>query len=207
MGKMSFNSVVVYQSLLLLGAPGSGKGTQGKILGTIPGFYHCACGDVFRAVDPRSDYGKAFIHYSSKGQLVPDDVTVGLWSAQIEAMEQTGRFNPKHDFLVLDGIPRNVNQAKILTGKLEVRRVFHLDCADKTKVYDRLKRRALKENRLDDINEEVIRRRQEIYEQETKPVLEFYGEKLISHIDSAQLPYQVLRDILSAIEHHGDGLG
>jgi adenylate kinase len=202
---MSFNSYVVYQSLLLLGAPGSGKGTQGKILGTIPGFYHCACGDVFRAVDPRSDYGKAFIHYSSKGQLVPDDVTIGLWSAQIEAMENTGRFKPESDFLVLDGIPRNVNQAKILINKLNVRRVFHLDCPDKSKVYDRLKRRALKENRLDDINEEVIERRQEIYERDTKPVLEFYGEKLITEVDSSQLPYQVLRDILTAIEDHGNG--
>ena len=193
---------VVYQSLLLLGAPGSGKGTQGKILGKIPGFYHCACGDVFRAVDPRSDFGKAFIHYSSKGHLVPDDVTIGLWSAQIDTMEQTGRFRPDVDYLVLDGIPRNVNQAKILTNKLNVRRIFHLDCADKSKVYDRLKRRALKENRLDDISDDTIQRRQEIYERETKPVLEFYGEKLITHVDSSQQPYEVLRDILHDIRHH-----
>jgi adenylate kinase len=194
---------VTYQSLLLLGAPGSGKGTQGKILGKIPGFYHCACGDVFRAVDPRSDLGKAFIHYSSKGLLVPDDVTVALWSAQIETMEHSGRFRPESDYLVLDGIPRNLNQAKILTGKLEVRRVFHLDCPDKAKVYDRLKRRALKENRLDDISDETIRRRQEIYEQETIPVLEFYGPKLITDVDSAQQPYEVLRDILRDIKHPG----
>jgi adenylate kinase len=193
---------VFYQSLLLLGAPGSGKGTQGKILGKIPGFYHCACGDVFRAVDPRSDFGKAFIHYSSKGQLVPDDITIGLWAAQIEAMERSGRFRPDVDYLVLDGIPRNVNQAKILTAKLNVRRIFHLDCADKTKVYDRLKRRALKENRLDDISDETIKHRQEIYERETEPVLEFYGEKLITHVDSSQQPYEVLRDILHDIRHH-----
>jgi adenylate kinase len=193
---------VVYQSLLLLGAPGSGKGTQGKILGTIPGFYHCACGDVFRALDVQSDFGKAFIHYSSKGQLVPDDITIGLWSAQIDSMERLGRFKPETDFLVLDGIPRNVNQAKILTAKINVQRIFHLDCADKTKVYERLKRRALKENRLDDINDQVIERRQRIYEEETKPVLDFYGEKLTTHIDSSQLPFQVLRDILTALEEH-----
>ena len=70
--------MTVYQSILLLGAPGSGKGTQGKILGKIPGFYHCACGDVFRALDPNSEFGKLFIQYSSKGQLVPDDVIVRL---------------------------------------------------------------------------------------------------------------------------------
>jgi adenylate kinase len=191
---------VVYKSLLLFGAPGSGKGTQGKILGTIPGFYHCACGDVFRAIDIRSDFGQAFLQYSSKGQLVPDDVTIGLWSAQIEGMERAGRFKPDIDFLVLDGIPRNINQAKMLASKLDVRRVFHLTCSDKAKVYDRLKRRALKENRLDDINEAVIERRLKVYSEETKPVLDFYGSKLITHVDADQWPYQVLRDILNDIE-------
>ncbi len=189
-----------YKSLLLLGAPGSGKGTQGKILGTIPGFFHCACGDVFRAVDVRSEFGKAFLQYSSKGQLVPDDITIGLWSAQIDGMMKAGRFKPDIDFLVLDGIPRNVNQAKILSDKLDVRSVFHLQCPDKSKIYDRLQRRALKENRLDDINIEVIEKRQKVYEEETKPVIEFYGPDLISDINTDQWPYQVLRDILNQVE-------
>ena len=196
----SITSIVIYKALLLFGAPGSGKGTQGKILGTIPGFYHCACGDVFRAVDIRSEFGQAFLQYSSKGQLVPDDVTIGLWATQIEGMERAGRFKPDIDFLVLDGIPRNLNQAKILQSKLDVRRVFHLTCSDKAKVYDRLKRRALKDNRLDDINEEVIERRLKVYEEESKPVLDFYGSKLITHVNADQWPYQVLRDILNDTE-------
>jgi adenylate kinase len=190
---------VIYRALLLFGAPGSGKGTQGKILGTIPGFYHCACGDVFRTVDVRSAFGQEFLKYSSKGQLVPDDVTIGLWSHQIETMENLGRFKPETDYLVLDGIPRNVNQAKILDGKLDVRHVFHLDCPDKAKVYERLKRRALKENRLDDINEEVIARRQKVYEHESAPVLDFYGEKLITRINADQPPFMILRDILNEV--------
>lgn len=191
---------MIYRALLLFGAPGSGKGTQGKILGTIPGFYHCACGDVFRAVDIRSAFGQEFLKYSSKGQLVPDDVTIGLWSHQIETMENLGRFKPETDYLVLDGIPRNVNQAKILEGKLDVRHVFHLDCPDKAKVYERLKRRALKENRLDDINEEVIERRQKVYENESAPVLDYYGEKLITRINSDQPPFMMLRDILNEVK-------
>ena len=157
---------------------------------------------MFRAVDVRSEFGKAFLEYSSKGQLVPDDVTIGLWAAQIDSMERAGRFKPEIDFLVLDGIPRNCNQAKILSSKLDVRRVFHLECSDKAKVYDRLKRRALKENRLDDINEEVIERRLKVYEQETKPVLEFYGPDLITYVNADQWPYQVLRDILVDIESY-----
>jgi adenylate kinase len=191
---------VVYKSLLLFGAPGSGKGTQGKIIGTIPGFYHCACGDVFRAVDVRSSLGRAFLDYSSKGKLVPDDISIGLWSAQIDSMVQAGRFKPDIDFLVLDGIPRNVTQAKMLTEKLDVRRVFHLTCSDRKKIYDRLQRRALKDNRLDDINEEVIAKRLRTYDEETKPVLDFYGPKLINHVNADQWPYQVLRDILVGIE-------
>jgi adenylate kinase len=191
---------VIFKALLLFGAPGSGKGTQGKILGTIPGFYHCACGDVFRAVDMRSEFGQEFLKYSSKGQLVPDDVTIGLWRTQIEGMKALGRFKPELDYLVLDGIPRNVNQAKILKTTLDVRHVFHLDCPDKTKVYERLKRRALKENRLDDINEKVIERRQKVYELESQPVLDFYGEKLITRINSDQPPFMVLRDILNEVK-------
>jgi len=193
---------VVYKSLLLFGAPGSGKGTQGKIIGTIPGFYHCACGDVFRAVDVRSEHGKAFLEYSSKGQLVPDDVSIGLWATQIDTMVRSGRYKPEIDFLVLDGIPRNVSQAKLLQEKIDVRRVFHLTCSDKAKIYDRLKRRALKDNRLDDINEQVIERRLRVYEEETKPVLDYYGPKLITHVNADQWPYQVLRDILVDIEHY-----
>jgi adenylate kinase len=193
---------VVYKSLLLFGAPGSGKGTQGNILGTIPGFYHCSCGDVFRQTDVRSELGKAFLHYSSKGQLVPDDITIGLWSSQISSMVQAGRFKPDIDFLVLDGIPRNTSQAKILSSTIDVRGVFHLECKDKAKVYDRLKRRALKEGRFDDINEEVIERRLRVYEEETKPVLEFYGSKLTTYVNADQWPYQVLRDILNEIEHY-----
>jgi adenylate kinase len=193
---------VIYKSILLFGAPGSGKGTQGKILGTIPGFYHCACGDVFRAVDVRSELGKAFLQYSSKGQLVPNDITVGLWSAHIDTMVQAGRFKPEIDFLILDGIPRNINQAKMLGTTIDVRRIFHLVCKDKAKVYDRLKRRALKDNRLDDINEEVIERRLLVYEEETKPVLDFYGPQLTTQVNADQWPYQVLRDILQDIEHY-----
>jgi len=64
---------------LIFGAPGSGKGTQGRALGTLPGFFHCASGDVFRSIDTRSSLGKAFVEYSSKGQLVPDEITVELW--------------------------------------------------------------------------------------------------------------------------------
>ena len=57
-----------YRSVLVFGPPGSGKGTQGRALGTLPGFFHCACGDVFRSIDVHTELGAAFLSYSSKGQ-------------------------------------------------------------------------------------------------------------------------------------------
>ena len=75
-----------YKTVLLFGAPGSGKGTQGKILGAIPGFYHSACGDVFRTLDLQSEMGRIFWQYSSQGKLVPDEFTVNVWKNYIRGI-------------------------------------------------------------------------------------------------------------------------
>ena len=88
------------RTILLFGAPGSGKGTQGKILGTIPGYYHCACGDVFRNLNADSRLGRTFLDYSSRGELVPDEATVDLWRNNIQANTMLGRFNPERDTVV-----------------------------------------------------------------------------------------------------------
>ena len=185
-----------YRTFLLFGAPGCGKGTQGKILGTIPHFYHCACGDVFRSLTIDSKIGQVFIKHSSRGELVPDESTIDLWRQSIEGNTRIGRFHPDHDTLVLDGIPRNVHQAEMLKKTLDVVGIFYLRCADKQNLIKRLQRRALKENRLDDANLDVIRTRLKTYEKETKPVLQFYGRKLVHHIDADQSPVKVLSDIL-----------
>lgn len=189
-----------FRTFLIFGAPGSGKGTQGRILGSIPGFCHCACGDVFRGLDLRSDLGEAFLQYSSKGELVPDDITISLWQSHINKMIALGKFKPDIDHLILDGIPRNVTQAKILEDHLEVKKVFHLSCPKREKLVERLKRRALKDNRLDDANEEIIKVRLQTYEEESKPVLEHYGVSKTINIDATYYPYQVLKNILAEID-------
>ncbi len=188
-----------YQTYLIFGAPGSGKGTQGKALGTVPGYFHCACGDVFRALDLRTPLGRAFLEYSSRGELVPDDITVQLWKVRIDQGVESHMFSPEHDFLVLDGIPRNVHQAQLMEDIIRVRKIFHLSCPDRGKLVERLKRRALRDNRLDDANEEVIRHRLETYEAESRPVLEFYGEQRIVHIDATTSPVDVLAKIVSVL--------
>src|SRR5437016_13914228 len=115
-----------YKTFVLFGAPGSGKGTQGKTLGSIPRFFHCPCGDVFRSIDTRTDVGKAFLEYSSKGQLVPDEITVELWKEAIDAAVDAHKSKPEIDTLVLDGIPRNLSQAKITEQMIDVKKVFPL---------------------------------------------------------------------------------
>ena len=188
-----------YKTYLLFGAPGSGKGTQGKTLGSIPRFYHCPCGDVFRSIDTRTKVGKAFLEYSSKGQLVPDEITVELWKEAIDAAVDGHQFKPDIDTLVLDGIPRNVNQAKIMEAMIDVEKVFHLSCPNRETLFSRLKKRALKDNRLDDANEEVIQRRLAIYDEESKPVLSYYSKECVSVIDATQPPAKVLFDILASV--------
>jgi adenylate kinase len=131
--------------------------------------------------------------------LVPDALTVKLWMAVIGDMVGAHKFKPDIDALVLDGIPRNVDQARIMREMLDVRRVFHLACPDREALVGRLKKRALKENRFDDANEETIRRRLITYEAESKPVLDFYGPELVVTIDATQAPVKVAHDILSAI--------
>ena len=127
-----------YKSILLFGAPGSGKGTQGKILGSIPGFYHSACGDVFRSLDLQSEMGRVFWEFAGKGKLVPDEFTVKLWKQYITGMEWVNQFHPETQMLVLDGIPRNVEQAKLLEDTLDVVKVIHLQCADMAKMVERM---------------------------------------------------------------------
>lgn len=188
-----------YPTYLFFGAPGSGKGTQGVTLGTLPGFFHCACGDVFRRLDTRTELGQRFLEFSSKGELVPDEITIQLWRESIQAAEANGRFKPDVDYLLLDGIPRNIAQARLMEDIIDVRHVFHLSCPDREKIVARLKKRALKDNRLDDANEEVIRRRLLAYEQESKPLLEYYGPALITDIDATQFPVKVMKDILERV--------
>ena len=188
-----------YRTILIFGAPGSGKGTQGKILGKIPGFYHCACGDVFRSLDTATELGAAFLEYSSKGALVQDAMTVRLWHESIRKTAESGKFKPDRDYLILDGIPRNVAQAILMEEHIKVRRIFHLSCPDRDKLVARLKKRALRDNRLDDANEEVIRHRLATYDAESKPMLQYYSSVQRHDIDASMTPLEVMHEITKGL--------
>ncbi len=186
-----------FQTILLFGAPGSGKGTQGAILGSIPGFVHVSTGELFRDLRVGSPLAKAFLDYSSRGALVPDDFTVQLWKEHVDGLIALHRYDPQTDVLILDGIPRTVAQARLLDAFVRVTRLYYLDCEDKSIMYMRLKRRALHENRLDDASEAVIQQRLYVYEAETAPVMSHYPPDIVRRIDTGRRPVEVLADILN----------
>ena len=188
-----------YASVLLFGPPGVGKGTQGKILGYIPGFFHLSSGEVFRSVDIGSPAGKEIYGYSSRGELVPDNLTIKIWKNALEGNIALSFFKPWEDLLILDGIPRNVEQASILNEYVDVKQVIYLVCSNEEAMIHRIKRRAIRENRADDAKEEVIRRRFEVYRRQSSPVLEYYPSEIISQVDSMGSPAEVLQSVLQCL--------
>lgn len=188
-----------YKTMLLFGAPGVGKGTQGKLLGSMLGFHHLSTGDIFRSLDKNSPAGKKFLEYSSRGELVPDALTVELWQADVAARIKSGRYRPDEQLLVLDGIPRSVAQARAIDPHIQVLAIIHLVAPNMDEMVRRMKKRATEEGRHDDADETVIRNRFAVYEKETRPVLDHYDPKLIRTIDAMGTPQEVLERIRKAL--------
>ncbi len=188
-----------YRTILLFGMPGSGKGTQGAVLGQLPDLVHISMGDVFRKIPKYGKIGQEIDRYTSKGSLVPDDLTVRIWERHIKILEMQELLLPGQHTLILDGVPRNPAQAERLDSVLDVVQILHLKINDMVRAGERLKARALRENRLDDMNEEVIRRRLQTYYDETFQTLSFYPPELIYDIDAGQSPIDVCRDIFTRL--------
>ena len=188
-----------YRTVLIFGAPGTGKGTQGKILNQIPGLVHVACGEVLRSLDLSTKLGKVFLEYSSKGEFVPDDIAIQLWRDYIDNLVRDKQFKPAADYLVLDGIPRNLPQARAMDDHIDVRQIIYLRCHDPEVLVNRMKGRAHQEKRFDDVNEKVIRHRLEEYEAQTAPTLSYYPLDRIQEIDATNTPVGVLSEITNAL--------
>lgn len=188
-----------FQSVLIFGPPGSGKGTQGKFLSSAGNHFHLSSGDTFRGLSPESPAGKLYHSYAGKGMLLPDDVTIEIWHHYVMGLIATNQYFPKEQLLLLDGIPRTVKQAEILDRYIEVKKIILLEVENSDVLVQRLKRRALIEKRQDDRDEAVLIKRMEIYENETFPVLNHYDEGLISRFNANQRPLEVLRDILVSL--------
>lgn len=188
-----------YKSLLLFGAPGVGKGTQGEVLGKLPGFHHCSTGDMFRQLDKTSELGKLCASFGAKGQLVPDEVTIRVWEEGMRFRISAGLYSPARDLLILDGLPRTVAQVAMIEKHVDVQKVIHLTCSNPEEMVRRLKLRAIKSGRVDDAKEEVIRKRWEVYQAETQPVLNCYARGLIADVEGIDTPVNVLANILAVV--------
>jgi adenylate kinase len=189
-----------YRTILLFGAPGRQRHAR-QDSRHIPNFTAPAARVPFP--DASSPLGKTFIEHSSRGQLVPDEPTVELWRSFIEGCVRSGRFQPRIDTLVLDGIPRNLHQAEMLADTLGVKAVFYMHCTNFESLVQRLQKRALKENRLDDANLDVIRDRIKDVRQGNQTRLNFYGKKVTHRIDSTPDAVKVLQDILRHVDKVG----
>lgn len=159
--------------VVLFGPPGSGKGTQAKLLAEKFKLTHISTGDLFREnIQNATELGKLAQSYMNKGQLVPDEVTSNMLKDFLQK-----HHNPKG--YIFDGYPRTIPQAQTLDGLLqelfssEVTIVLSLSVPDDILV-QRLLNRGLSSGRSDDASEEVIQNRIQEYYAKTNPVAEFY---------------------------------
>jgi adenylate kinase len=188
-----------YRSILIFGPPGSGKGTLGKALAGEGKHFHLSSGDIFRGLSSDSPAGKLYQTHASKGHLVPDDVTIQIWEQYVKGLIATNRYFPKKQFLLLDGIPRTEKQVEILQGRIEVVSIIVLEVKETSELIARIKRRAVIEGRMDDVDENVLRTRMEVYQRDTAKLLRHYPKELISTFNAARRPLEVLQDVLDKL--------
>lgn len=172
----------MYRSILLFGAPGVGKGTQGARLGAEDGYVHLATGDIFRSLDHESAEGQEFLKYSTQGLLVPDELTMRIWSKHVSGMIAAGAYDPDRDILILDGMPRSSEQATALEAHIEPMLILHIT-ANEDEAVARILERGKDSGRPDDADEDTIRRRFAEYREKTAPVLAHYDEGIVADID------------------------
>lgn len=167
--------------LIFMGPPGSGKGTQAKRLVDEHGWVHLSTGDLFRDhVKRQTPLGKTAKGYMDRGEYVPDEVTVGMVRERVRQI-------PPGTRIVFDGFPRTVAQAEALDALLAEfgRRVDAVVLLEvpRAEILDRIGKRAAAEGRTDD-TPEVIGKRFDVYEQQTRPVVEHYeGRRMMRRVN------------------------
>jgi adenylate kinase len=185
--------------IILLGAPGSGKGTQGPVLAKRFGATHVSTGEILRAAaGAATEPGLSIGKYLRAGELVPDDIVFEvLWDPITEAAASGG--------YILDGFPRNLRQAeqafqRALLAGVTADAVVYLAVPDDA-VRSRLAARAAREGRSDDLDPDVTERRLGIFHSETEPLLEFYRNRdLLVTVDASRPPDEVSAKMIAALD-------
>ncbi len=180
-------------NLILLGPPGAGKGTQAKRLEEKFGVKQLSTGDMLRAaVASGSDIGKEAKAVMDAGQLVSDDIIVRMISERVEEPDCAKGF-------ILDGFPRNVAQADALDQMLAQKglKIDHVIefRVDEERMIDRILKRAAEEGRSDD-NEDTLRKRMDVYRQQTAPIIPYYqGKGALKTVDGMKPMDDVTKDL------------
>jgi adenylate kinase len=181
------------RGILLFGYPGSGKGTQGKILSALPGFHHVAMGDILRSLTPANPLFEKVQKYLRAGDLVPDELIMDLLHRYVESLKP----DPE-DFLIIDGVPRNARQVELLNRIVQVVQIFKLSVYDENLVIERLRKRARAQGRVDDLSDEIIQHRLKVYRQETESCIKAYPGNLLTRIHANQPIFDVHFDVIHA---------
>jgi adenylate kinase len=184
--------------VILMGAPGAGKGTQARLLTEALGLPQVASGDLFRHnLKNQTELGRLAQSYMDRGELVPDDVTIAMVRERLSAPDCAKG-------AILDGFPRTLSQAVVLdalltefNGRICVVPFIHVET---DVLVTRLLKRAEIEGRADD-NEETIQNRMLVYQQQTAPLIDYYREKgVLIEIDGDQPVEQVQQDLLHVVK-------
>ena len=211
--------------IIMLGAPGAGKGTQAKKVAKKYNIPHISTGDIFRAnIKEGTELGKRAKEYMDKGELVPDDITIGMLLDRIHKADCKDGF-------VLDGFPRTIPQAKSLSEALsklneKIDYAINIDVPDDSIITRMSGRRAClscgstyhikysapkKENICDncgselvirdDDKPETVKKRLEIYHDQTQPLIDYYkNEKILASVDGTKDMEEVFLDIIAVLE-------
>ncbi|MBQ3446844.1 MAG: adenylate kinase [Synergistaceae bacterium] len=202
--------------LVLLGAPGAGKGTQAVFLKERHNLAHISTGDIFREnLKNSTPLGLEAKKYMDAGQLVPDEIVMKMVG------EKLAEFAPDEGFM-LDGFPRTVAQAEFLEGQTKIDGVIMFAVPDEA-IVKRLTSRAVCKScgnvtnihehdkcpacggelyRRDDDNEDTIRSRLKVFHEQTEALVEFYRSRgLLIEIDATGMPEEVFARVVETLEH------
>jgi adenylate kinase len=189
--------------MVLVGPPAAGKGTQAGRLVDRFGGVHIATGDILRSnADRGTELGRTASRYMDRGELVPDDVMIDMVLERLGEGDCAGGF-------VLDGFPRTVPQAEALGKRLEelgrpLDAVVSLQVGE-DELRERLAARAEEQDRAEDDDEDAIRRRLELFDRETEPLLDFYdGKGLLVSVDAEGDVDEVTGRIAAALDGRDD---
>lgn len=191
------------KNIILIGPPGSGKGTQSKLISSKLGLIHISTGDLIREEQAKdSKIGKLATNLIDKGNYLPDEIVISMVKQKIID-------NPNVPGFIFDGFPRTVEQAKALDSFLNIRKtpinkIFFMELTD-VAIKNRISERCEKENRADD-KPEVIQTRITTYKSQTIPVIDYYNngflfsaKREVVNIQAAKTREEIFSELESII--------